>query len=156
MLKRNENTYTWRSLMARIVFEIPINAPAAAIVEAVDTEKGIAGWWTPTVQFAGGAGSVMRPSFAQAPVPFELTVDEVSDSTVRWTSSGSFPPHWAGTTITWTLTGDQGGTTVHFSHDGWAGDDGLFPSAALTWGRLMDSLKQYVETGSGMPLPGAG
>jgi hypothetical protein len=26
----------------------------------------------------------------------------------------------------------------------------------LTWGRLMDSLKQYVETGTGSPLPGAG
>ena len=30
-----------------------------------------------------------------------------------------------------------------------------FPSAALTWGQLMDSLKQYVETGTGTPLPGA-
>lgn len=141
--------------MARIVFEIPVNGSAAAIVDALNTEKGIAGWWTPTVRFAGGAGSVMRPSFAEAPVHFELTVDEVSDSTVRWTSTGAFPPHWAGTTIIWTLTPDQERTLVQFSHDGWAGDDGLFPSAALTWGRLMDSLKQYVETGTGTPLPGA-
>ncbi|MGH8823817.1 MAG: SRPBCC family protein [Jiangellaceae bacterium] len=79
----------------------------------------------------------------------------MSDSTVRWTSTGAFPPHWAGTTITWTLTPDQEGRLVHFRHDGWAGDDWLFPSAALTWGRLMDSLKQYVETGTGTPLPGA-
>ena len=142
--------------MARVIFEIPINAPATAIVEALDTETGIAGWWTPTVRFAGGPGSVMKPSFAPAPVPFELTVDEVSGSTVRWSSSGAFPPHWADTTITWTLTPDQSGTLVHFSHDGWAGDDGPFPSSALTWGRLMDSLKQYVETGTGTPLPGGG
>ncbi|MGH9250987.1 MAG: hypothetical protein ACRD0W_15900 [Acidimicrobiales bacterium] len=84
------------------------------------------------MQFAGGVGSVMMPSFAQAPMPFELTVDEVSDTIVKWTSSGVFPPHWAGTAITWTLTPTDGGTTVHFSHDGWAGDDGLFPSAAST------------------------
>lgn len=140
--------------MARIVFEIPISAPAEAIVQALDTEKGIAGWWTPTVQFAGGVGSVMRPSFAQAPTPFELTVDNVTDTTVKWTSSGAFPPHWAGTTITWTLTPTDAATVVHFSHDGWASDDGLFPSAALTWGQLMGSLKQYVETGTGAPLPG--
>ncbi|MGH7553089.1 MAG: hypothetical protein ACREMQ_08685, partial [Longimicrobiales bacterium] len=70
-------------MMARIVFEVPINARAAAIVEALDTEKGVAGWWTPTVQCAGGVGSVMRPSFAQAPMPFELTVDEVSDDAVK-------------------------------------------------------------------------
>jgi len=142
--------------MARVVFEIPINAPAAPVVQALDTQEGIAGWWTPTVRFGGGAGSVMKPSFAEALVPFELTVDEVSESAVRWSSTGAFPPHWAGTTITWTLTRDDDGTLVHFSHDGWAGDDGAFPSAALTWGRLMDSLKQYVETGTGKPLPGGG
>lgn len=56
--------------MARVVFEIPIKAPAAPVVQALDTRDGIAGWWTPTVRFAGGAGSVMKPSFAEAPVRF--------------------------------------------------------------------------------------
>ncbi|MCI0688240.1 MAG: SRPBCC domain-containing protein [Sporichthyaceae bacterium] len=121
----------------------------------MDTEPGIAGWWTPTVEFPGGTGSVMRPSFAQAPYPFTLTVDEASDKQVKWTSSADFPPHWVGTTITWTMTPADGGTLVHFSHDGWANDQGPFPSSALTRGLLMDSLKQYVETGTGKPLPGS-
>jgi uncharacterized protein YndB with AHSA1/START domain len=140
--------------MARIVFEIPIDAPAARVVQALDTQEGIAGWWTPTVEFAGGVGTVMRPSFAQAPAPFELSVDEVGGETIRWTSAGAFPPHWAGTTITWRLTARDGGTLVHFDHDGFPSDDGLFPSIALTWGQMMGSLKRYVETGTGSPLPG--
>jgi uncharacterized protein YndB with AHSA1/START domain len=140
--------------MARIVFEIEINAPADPIVEALDTAEGIAGWWTPTVEFSGGVGSVMQPSFAQAPLPFQLTVEEVSAQRVRWSSTGDFPPHWVGTTITWTLNPENDGTLVHFSHDGWANDEGAFPSSALTWGQLMGSLKQYVETGTGQPLPG--
>ena len=74
---------------------------------------------------------------------------------MRWASIGDFPPHWVGTDVTWTLTPSNGATRVHFSHDGWADDGGLFPSAALTWGLLMQSLKQYVETGTGTPLPGA-
>src|SRR5262245_32903209 len=140
--------------MARIVFEVQNDAPADKIVKALDTKSGIAGWWTPTVEFTGGVGSVMKPSFAQAPIPFGLTVDEVSDKRVRWRSTADFPPHWVGTTLTWTLTPSDGGTLVHFSHDGWANDQGPFPSSALTWGLLMDSLRQYVETGTGKPLPG--
>lgn len=141
--------------MARIVFELDIEAPASDVVEALDTEEGIVGWWTPSVTFPGGAGSTLAPSFAAAPAPFELRVDEASDRRVRWASIGDFPPHWVGTEVTWTLTPSDGATRVHFSHDGWADDGGLFPSAALTWGLLMKSLKQYVETGAGTPLPGA-
>ena len=50
------------------------------------------------------------------------------------------------------MTPADGGTLVHFNHDGWASDEGPFPSSALTWGQLMDSLKSYVETGTGMPF----
>jgi uncharacterized protein YndB with AHSA1/START domain len=143
--------------MARIVFEIEIEAAPEKVVEALDTEAGIAGWWTPTVTFpGGGVGSTMRPSFSMAPVPFELRVDQADGGCVRWASVGDFPPHWAGTEIIWTLAPTEAGTRVHFSHAGWADDEGLFPNAALTWGSLMHSLKQYVETGVGAPLSGSG
>ena len=141
--------------MARIVLEILIGARPAAIIEALDTQRGIAGWWTPTVEFPGGAGSVMKPSFATAPIPFELTVDQVTDHYVKWSNSGAFPPHWAGTTIEWTLTPTGDGTLVRFSHDGWASDEGSFPGSTLAWARLMDSLKRYAETGTGTLLPGS-
>src|ERR687892_1462340 len=78
--------------MARIVFEIDIEAPASKVVEARDTEEGIAGWWTPSVTFPGGVGSTLAPSFAAAPVPFELRVDEVGDGQVRWASVGTSRP----------------------------------------------------------------
>jgi uncharacterized protein YndB with AHSA1/START domain len=140
--------------MARIVFELDIDAPAARIVEALDSERGIAGWWTSDVKFAGGAGSTMTLGFPVAPKPFELRVDEGSDQRVRWSSVGEFPPHWVGTEIAWTLrpSADGTGTTVHFAHNGWASDEGPLPNAAMTWGILMTSLKRYVETGAGTPL----
>jgi uncharacterized protein YndB with AHSA1/START domain len=140
--------------MARIVFELDIDAPAARIVEALDSERGIAGWWTSDVNFAGGAGSTMTLGFPVAPKPFELRVDEGSEQRVRWSSVGEFPPHWVGTEIAWTLrpSADGNGTRVHFAHDGWASDEGPLPNAAMTWGILMTSLKRYVETGTGTPL----
>jgi uncharacterized protein YndB with AHSA1/START domain len=140
--------------MARIVFEFDVEAQRDRIVEALDSERGIAGWWTRDASVAGGAGSTMTLRFAIAPLPFELRVDEVSEQRVRWASVGQFPPHWVGTEIAWTLrpsaSGD--GTTVHFAHDGWASDEGPLPTAAMTWGMLMTSLKRYVETGAGTPL----
>jgi uncharacterized protein YndB with AHSA1/START domain len=140
--------------MARIVFELDVEAPPRRIVEALDSEQGIAGWWTPDVQFAGGAGSTMKLGFPVAPKPFELRVDEVSEQRVAWSSVGEFPPHWAGTHVVWTLRPSANGdaTTVHFAHDGWASDEGPLPNAAMTWGILMTSLKRYVETGTGTPL----
>jgi uncharacterized protein YndB with AHSA1/START domain len=139
--------------MARIVFETTINATAKEIVDALDTERGIAGWWTEQVEFAGGPGSVMTVGFpGRAPLPFELRVEQVTEQQVRWASVGQFPPHWVGTEVTWTLTPVDGGTLVYFSHDGWANDGGPFPSSALTWGLLMESLRSYVEAGTGAPL----
>ena len=75
----------------------------------------------------------MKPSFATAPIPFELTVDQVSEQCVKWSNSGDFPARWADTTIEWTLTPTDDGTLVRFSHDGWTSDEGSFPRSAMAW-----------------------
>jgi uncharacterized protein YndB with AHSA1/START domain len=141
--------------MARIVFELEINASPKEIAAALDTQRGIAGWWTEDVVFPGGVGSQLIVGFpGRAPVPFDLRVDEADEHRVRWASVGQFPPHWVDTEIIWTLTPkrDGSGTTVHFNHDGWATDEGALPMSAMTWGQLMGSLKTFVETGTGAPL----
>jgi uncharacterized protein YndB with AHSA1/START domain len=139
--------------MARIVFEVDIAADAGAIVTALDTEHGIASWWTDDVAFPGGVGSTMTLGFPTAPKPFELRVGDVDPTRVRWESIGDFPPHWVGTEIAWTLSANaEGGTTVHFAHDGWADDSGPFPMAAFTWTQLLLTLKTHAETGQAAPL----
>jgi uncharacterized protein YndB with AHSA1/START domain len=136
--------------MARIVFEVAIDAEPKKVLDALNTPAGIAGWWTEETEFTGASFTVSFPNMT--PLPFELRVDGATESRVHWTSVGQFPPHWVDTEITWTITAADGGTLVHFSHDGWAGDGGQFPSSALVWGQLMLSLKSLVETGTGDPL----
>jgi uncharacterized protein YndB with AHSA1/START domain len=139
--------------MARIVFEADIAADPSPIVAALDTQHGIASWWTDEVTFAGGIGSTMTLGFPTAPKPFMLQVAEVGPQQIRWASIGDFPPHWVDTEIIWTLSPNpEGGTKVHFAHQGWADDGGPFPMAALTWARLLLLLKAYVETGQAAPL----
>jgi len=113
--------------MARIVLEVDIDAHAGPIVAALDNERGIASWWTDEVAFAGGVGSTMTLGFPIAPKPCVLRVAQVDPERVRWESIGDFPPHWVGTEIIWTLSANpEGGTKVHFAHNGWADDSGPF------------------------------
>ncbi|MEX0874052.1 MAG: SRPBCC domain-containing protein [Actinomycetota bacterium] len=138
--------------MARIVFETTIESAPSAIADALTTEKGIASWWTDDVSFEGARGRTMLLGFPIAPVPFELKIEKANRKQVVWRSTGEFPPHWVDTTVTWTLTPENEGTTVHFNHDGWASDEGPLPMSAYTWGQLLGTLKRHVETGKPVPL----
>jgi len=138
--------------MPRIVFELQVEATAATLAEALTTQHGIAGWWTDDVSLAGGAEATMTLGFPIAPRPFQLRIDEAGQQHVAWSSVGEFPPHWAGTKMAWTLKPAGNSTIVHFVHDGWATDEGPFGSSALTWARLMDTLKRHAETGTPAPL----
>jgi uncharacterized protein YndB with AHSA1/START domain len=139
--------------MARIVFELDVHADADRIVQALDTQAGIASWWTDDAELSGVVGSTMTLAFPIAPKPFHLRVEEVSPSRVRWRSIGDFPPHWVGTEVIWSLTPNpDGGTMVHFAHEGWADDTGPFATSAYTWAQLLGVLKAYAETGAATPL----
>jgi hypothetical protein len=97
--------------------------------------------------------SIWTLGFPTAPKPFVLQAAEVGSKRVRWKSIGDFPPHWAGTEIIWTLSANpEGGTKVHFAHEGWADDGGPLPMVALTWAHLLLMLKAYAETGQAAPL----
>jgi hypothetical protein len=138
--------------MARILLEVPIDAEPAKIRDALNTSDGIAGFWTDDVNFPGGVGSQFEVGFENAPLPFDLTVMEVSDHTVRW-SGGQFPPHWVGTEVVWTLTpGPEQATTVRLAHEGWAGEDGMFAFSAYVWADVIRRLKAFVELGERNPL----
>jgi len=141
--------------VARIVFDVDIESKPERVIEALDTEAGIKGWWTDDASVPGGIGSEMSLGFPVAPVPFHLRVEEVSPSGVRWKSVGDFPPPWVNTTILWSMAdaaSGRDGVSLHFTHDGWASDEGPFGMSAMTWGRLLDRLKGYCETGVEQPL----
>lgn len=135
--------------MARIVFEMEVAAAPRPIVDALTTADGIRSWWTDDVELDGDE---LRVGFAVAPKPFVLRVESTSDTEVAWRSVGDFPPHWADTTIVWSITAGEGSSIVHFAHDGWASDDGPLAGAAFTWGQLLVRLKGFAESGNVAPL----
>ncbi|HLZ26552.1 MAG TPA: SRPBCC domain-containing protein, partial [Chloroflexota bacterium] len=113
---------------------------------------GLAGWWTDTVEVAPGVGGMVKPSFAAAPLPFDLRIDESTATRVVWRAQ-SFPPHWVGTEVRWELSDApaNAGTRVLFMHAGFAADDAEMPSAAFTWGQCLGRLQKYTESGTPQP-----
>ena len=61
------------------------------------------------------------------------------------------PPHWAATSVTWQLTPVENGTTLVFTHDGFAQVDAAYEQTRRNWEYFLDSLKSYLETGKGTP-----
>jgi hypothetical protein len=47
---------------------------------------------------------------------------------------------------------EAGGTHLHFNHDDWTSDGGMFGMTAYTWGQLLGVLKNYVESGVSQPM----
>lgn len=138
--------------MAHILIEVPMTTEPETVRSALDTSDGIAAFWTDDVDFPGGVGSQFRVGFQNAPLPFDLTVAESTEETVRWTG-GQFPPHWQGTEVTWTFTpASDGGTTVRLDHTGWSAEDGMFAFSTYVWADVLRRLKDFVENGVRDPL----
>ncbi len=59
-------------------------------------------------------------------------------------------PHgWIGHSFTFSLDENEGKTRVRFSHDGWNDQDDFYAICSFTWGRYMESLRQFCQTSKG-------
>jgi uncharacterized protein YndB with AHSA1/START domain len=138
--------------MSDILLQVDINAERSKVTDALTTQPGITGWWTDKAEVSPGVGGMVKPSFDRAPLPFDLKVEEASNSRVVWRAQ-SFPPHWVGTEVVWQLSDnpDGPGTRVDFTHAGFQPEDPGVGSAAFTWAQTMARLKGYAETGTRQP-----
>ena len=131
---------------------VDVDSDAGTIYEAITTKAGEAAFWTSDCDIEPVVGSIARFGFPGAPVDLRMRIDELSPGErIRWSCLGDFP-HWAGTTVTWTLSPapSGSGTAVAFNHEGWNADypDDEYARVNYTWGRIVGALKAYAESGS--------
>lgn len=136
--------------MTDINFRFDIDAPPQTVLDALKTSDGIQAFWTTQAEVPAEIGETLRLGFAIAPAPFDLRLERSDESGVAWRTE-TFPPHWVGTTVHWSVQQRDGGATVAFRHEGFA-DIGDAGSAAYTWGQIMVQLKHYAETGKPDPV----
>jgi uncharacterized protein YndB with AHSA1/START domain len=134
--------------MSSIKHLFHINAPKQKVYEAISTINGLSNWWTVQTSGESKPGSVIQFRFADMGGP-DMKVKEMNaDKSVTWECVAS-PHGWVGNTFTFTLDDNDGKTRVRFSHDGWKEQDDFYAICNFSWGRYMESLRQYCQAGKG-------
>ncbi|MCD2425946.1 SRPBCC domain-containing protein [Niabella pedocola] len=138
--------------MKSIYHRLLIAAPAEKVYEALTTQEGLAGWWTPDTRATPETGSIAR--FAFGPSYFkEMEVTELTPfSRVQWRCLKGHED-WIGTTLSFGLQPHAKGTVLLFHHDGWKEYTPEFASCSYDWALFFRSLKFLCETGKGFPYP---
>ena len=103
--------------MPDIVMQVDIAADRGKVRDALTTQAGITGWWTDQAEVPLGTGQLLKPSFKEAPMPFDLRVDEANDRRVVWRTQ-SFPPNWVGTEVRFELSDNPDGAGTRTLNSG--------------------------------------
>jgi uncharacterized protein YndB with AHSA1/START domain len=134
------------AVMAEMLHEVVIGAPARRVYEALATREGLRGWWTDDAEMEPRVGSVAVFGFGNRATVFRMRIDDlVPGRRVVWSCEGE-PGEWQDTQLTFELAPTpSGGTRLRFSHAGWRSLDGCFATCNSRWGMLMHRLKAYAE-----------
>ena len=136
-----------------IIHQFKIKANKKAIIEAVSTQKGIAGWWCKNCQIGENIGSKSFLEFDKQGTIVNMTfetIELVPAQKVVWQCINNTNENWLNTFIKTEVIGDQ----VQFTHGGFREkleSDPGFEVVKETWKHFVSSLIAYCETGKGFP-----
>lgn len=131
--------------MASINLLIRIEAGLADTFAALSTNEGISNWFTRSECEDWSVGSRLS-WFGETDMIITAFQDNEKIS-IHVNSGGG----WENTDITFTLEQAAGKTIVRFDHDNWSEPGDLFRDCAMSWAYFLESLKLYLETGTGTP-----
>ena len=131
--------------MAEIRHQIEIEAPPQKVYAALATEAGLRSWWTADTTADTKVGGKAEFGFDKHSMVFRMTIERLDPNRqVTWDCHGD-NPEWVGTTLTWTISPDEGGSLLRFTQGGWKDMTDMVATCNSTWGELMYRLKNYVE-----------
>jgi uncharacterized protein YndB with AHSA1/START domain len=131
---------------------IRVQAAPDALFDALTTVSGLSAWWTRATG-SGDAGGELKFHFDH-PEPCVMRVDQATrPRSVHWTTTTcDFLPDWVGTRPTFTIDPVDGDASeLRFRHHGLTAELDCIEQCTRGWDHFLDSLRQYVEVGRGMP-----
>jgi len=132
-----------------------IDAKRSDVFKAISTIEGLSNWWTTDTKGDSNVGGTIQFRFATHGGP-DMKVKEVKPGeSVTWECLSS-PHGWTGHTFSFHLDDNDGKTRVRFSHAGFNEEDDGYAICTFSWGRYMESLRQYCQTGKGEAFGSAG
>ena len=105
--------------MSEIRHLISIEAPPEKTFAALATSKGLSSWWTADSKADETVGGKAEFGFDHKSVIFRMTIEKLEPGRqVVWTCHGD-NPEWVGTTLTWNIEPNDGGSLLRFTQSGW-------------------------------------
>jgi uncharacterized protein YndB with AHSA1/START domain len=124
-----------------------INASREKVFKAISTIDGLANWWTAQTTGSADKGGVIQFRFGNVGPDMKVASVKPGES-IEWECVAS-PHGWVGNKVNFSLDDNEGKTRVRFSHDGFTAQDDFYAICSFTWGRYMESLRQFCQTGNG-------
>lgn len=142
--------------------KVALKSPPAKVYEALTTEHGVKGWWTPDCELGDKVGD--KAVFRFGTMVDVMRIDVLDPNReVRWhvleqrnhlSEVMADNTEWVGTDIVFGLTATaDGGTDLHFRHEGLTPDLACYRICDEGWNHFMKtSLPQLLERGTGRPF----
>ncbi len=125
-----------------------INSPKEKVYKAISTIDGLSNWWTTQTTGEDKVDGIIQFRFGDFGGADMKVTDMKPNESISWECVGG-PDDWIGTTFTFKLDENDGKTRVRFEQAGWKEANDYYASCAFSWGRYMESLRQYCQTGNG-------
>lgn len=116
--------------------------------QAISSIEGLVNWWTSQTTGSTNPGEVIHFRFADSGGPDMKVVESKNNERIVWECVES-NHGWKGHRFNFLLDENDGKTRVRFSHEGWEVQDDFYDICSFSWGRYMESLRQYCQTGNG-------
>ena len=128
-----------------------IKASFETIFEAITTIDGLKSWWTPQTSGSHEMGEVLEFRFGNTTLCFMQIINTVPNAYLEWECIDGHQ-EWLGTIVKFQLDADDNMVRVRFEHSNWKEANDFFGQCNFSWGRYMESLRMYCETGQGNPF----
>ncbi len=125
-----------------------IDASKQKVFEAISTIEGLSNWWTIQTKGSTALNETIQFDFGDIVGPAMKVIKLEPSKEIIWKCIGS-SPGWLDHIFTFSLDEKEDKTRVRFTHDGWKELDDFYAICNFSWGRYMESLRQYCQTGKG-------
>ncbi|MEO9943885.1 MAG: SRPBCC domain-containing protein [Paraglaciecola sp.] len=136
--------------MHSILHKIVIETSTEKLFQSINSTKELSGWWTKAEQDGEQITFLFGPDGEHQVIMSLITA--VPDQEIKWQCLAG---PWADKgEFVFLISEHERGACLDFSHHGWEETDDFYKHCNAKWGFfLVVSLKQYLETGKGLPHP---
>jgi uncharacterized protein YndB with AHSA1/START domain len=133
--------------MATINHLFHINSSPEKVFEALTTIRGLSNWWTIDTKGDANSGGIIQFRFGGGGPDMKVTAIKQNEL-VTWECVGG-ADGWVGHLFKFQLDTNDNKTRIRFEQSGWKERGDFYASCNFSWGRYMESLRQYCQTGKG-------